>query len=225
MNSDVDGKENLNFLMNQIDQLLQALNIKRHLDWHLIGTSMGGVVAAEMSTIYVSHVRSLSLLNPVGLKAHWSFFERLAQVPILNHILAPFVIPGAVHNTIEDALVCSENYENLLSEQDQYLATLQNRWNYLNLISHFAMKDNTKVYKKLASLKIPILAAAGEPGMDKFIDQFNQLKQAAPNAEYVTISRTSHIPFLENPEDTSLLLQNFMKRADNRSEQNTQQLP
>jgi pimeloyl-ACP methyl ester carboxylesterase len=209
--SEVKGREDIRFLAEQIGELFKSLDIEKHPDWHIVGTSMGGVVAAQLALNYQSHVRSLTLMNPVGLKAHWTLLQKMAFVPVINKIVAPFIMKSEVKKDIQNALACPENYENLLNEQDQFLATIQSRWNYLNLVSNFGMRDNSAVYAKLANQKMRILVTAGEPNLDHFADQTNQLKKLVPNATYVSIQRTSHIPFVENPDETFEILRQFIE--------------
>lgn len=211
MNSRLHGKENLNFIVQQIEELFQALQVYRHRDWRLVGTSMGGVVAARLGIDHSEVVRTVTLLNPVGLKRDWTTVQRLARVPILNKIVAPFILKGQVKKDIKKALACPQNYDNLLTEQDKSLATLQNRWNYLNLINNFSTIDNTAVYKKFASENIPVLVTSGQSGTDPLYDQVNQLKAVLAKAKYIEIPRTSHIPFVENPADTFNILRQFIE--------------
>lgn len=211
MNSKLRGKENLNFIIQQIEELFQVLQVYRHQDWHVIGTSMGGVVAARLAVEHPEVVRTMTLLNPVGLKRDWTVVQRLAGLPVLNKILAPFILKGQVKKDIKSALACPQNYENLLSEQDTSLATFQNRWNYLNLINNFSMVDNTDVYKRLANEKIPVLITSGQAGTDPLYDQIDQLKKVLPQANFINIPRTSHIPFVENPAVTFSIIQLFLK--------------
>jgi pimeloyl-ACP methyl ester carboxylesterase len=211
MNSDVNGKEDLEFISKQLKEAFDALNVWEHPVWHVIGTSMGGPVAAKIASTYPSYVHSLALLNPVGLKRDWTLTQKLARVPILSQLVAPLILKNEVKKNIADAMACASNYANLVSEQDQYLATVRSRLNYLNLIAHFSMKDSTETYRKLSDAKLPILVTTGQDGFDHLADQVEQLKKVLPNATYVSIPNTSHIPFIENPVETFEILQNFLK--------------
>ncbi len=214
MNSKLKSKSNLNTMMVQISDLLLQLDLKRFTIWHIVGTSMGGVIAAQLALEHSTHVGKLVLLSPVGLKHPWTFTERMAKIPILSKILAPFILKKQVKKNIEKALICPQNYTELIREQDQYLATWTSRWNYLNIISNFAMKDETAVYRKLEHQGLDILVTSGEKRLDKLHNHIEQLKNILPSATYVEIPSTSHIPFIENLEFTTNLMLDFLEEED-----------
>lgn len=210
MNTVLNSRADLDFLRLQVKELFNHLKVDFHADWHLVGTSMGGPLAASLVEEHESRVRSLVLLNPVGLKRDWTFLQQLARVPIVNLVVAPFVIQEEVKAEIAAGLACPENFQNLLEEQEQFLETLGNRWNYLNLIAHYGMRSHIGIFEELNSLSVPVLVASGEPEHDRLFGQIDQLKSILPRAHYEMIPKSSHIPFIENPGATFDLMYSFI---------------
>jgi pimeloyl-ACP methyl ester carboxylesterase len=59
---------------------------------------------------------------------------------------------------------------------------------------------------------IPIRAAAGEADMPDFIAGADEVAQALPQAEVVSIAGAGHLAPLETPEEFSALLLGFLDR-------------
>lgn len=206
------NKSSVKFVVQQTQKLFQFLNLYNENPWYILGTSLGGVIAAQLAQDNAAYVKGLILMNPVGLEHTFKFNERLAKYESFHKVFAlTGLVKSGVKNNISNALACaSENYENLLSEQDQYLESRRNRRNYLNIIGNLGIVNNTQVYKSLQKASFPILITHGEAQYDTWLDQVQQLKPLLTQAQYLEIPGVSHIPFIENPEKTMEILKDFM---------------
>ncbi|WP_041577175.1 alpha/beta fold hydrolase [Bdellovibrio bacteriovorus] len=204
MNTSLAGKASIQFLMDQFYHVFHALGISRHESWYFVGVSMGGPIAAGMATNADGRVKGVIFMNPVGLDVKYSPTQKIAQVPGLNLIVAPWVMKSEVRKNIEQGLGCSGRYLNLLREQNLYLRSYQDRVNYLNLISNYAMKNSTGVYRSFAKAHVASLIIGGDDMQDSRAnrEQINQLRVILPKARFVAVRNTSHFPFIENPADT-----------------------
>ena len=79
-------RNNLDFFLRQLTELIEALRLIRKI--HLVGLSMGGLIASAFAARRPERIASLVLIDPSGAKAlddSWAL--RFARIPVLSEIV------------------------------------------------------------------------------------------------------------------------------------------
>jgi pimeloyl-ACP methyl ester carboxylesterase len=224
---DLPGKEHTRlsarptaeFIVKQYQQLWQTRDLHRggkalidESEPLIVGTSIGGPVAALLSARWASQSPKLALVSALGLPPDpdWPFLIKLGRVPVLSELLAPFLFRRQVEarwRSVE--LICANHFPQLFERQDLEFWGGFARINYLELSRALALTDQTPVYQQIANT-IPVLLAYGEK--DPFREQCKKIKGTIRGpVERRLIERSAHIAFIEQPAETFDALDAFLK--------------
>ena len=188
-----EGVEDIDDVLDSVlhtFNVLEALGIERP---HVVGHSMGGMIAAEMAAIRPKEVASLCLVCPVGL---WDdehpvldFFAHTPQdlMPYIfvdtNHPMAQAVL---IEQTDEDVLVeMLVNYTKSLAAAGRLLWPIPDRG----------------LKKRIAGIKAPTQIIWGES--DGLVPVFyaHEFKRRIRGAKVKIIRKASHMVLIERPEE------------------------
>jgi len=79
-------KQDKVFFINQLDELLNKLEIKRQ-KFELIGYSMGGAIAAAYAAHNLNRLSKLILIAPAGMGHNLGFSAKVAKIPLFGWAL------------------------------------------------------------------------------------------------------------------------------------------
>src|SRR5206468_2432402 len=186
---DLPGKEHTRlsarptaeFIVKQYQQLWQTRDLQRaskplidESEPLIVGTSIGGPVAALMAARWASQRPKLVLVSALGLPRDWDVLIRVGRGPVLSDLLAPFLLRRQVEaRWRSEELMCANHFPQLFKRQDLEFWGGFARINYLELSKALALTDQTPVYQQLANT-IPVLLAYGDH--DPFMDQCKKIK-------------------------------------------------
>ena len=190
------------------DSLLELLDRLEVDDVHLIGHSMGGMVAQEFAASRPERVRALvlSATSPAFGRPDGDFQKRFVEVRI-----AP------LENGSTMADLADEMVETMLGPSaDPDGAAIARRSmaavpeaTYRAAISCLVTFDRRDA---LAGYAMPVLVLAGETDTNAPAPMMEKMAGRIPGAEYVCMAGTGHLGNLENPEAFNEAVGAFLRR-------------
>ena len=178
--------------------LLDALRLDRV---HLVGASLGGWIAAEIAVMASSRLRSLVLIDPVGIKVDgWIY-------PFLFGMELPEVVATIFHRP-EAALA--------LAPRDQSVDTLVELYRQNAALARVAWNPylyNPRLRRRLGRITVPTLLAWGEHDRLAPLVCADAWLKEIPGARLATFARSGHLPHLEEPEAVATAIAEFCAGA------------
>ena len=173
---------------------------------HVIGASMGGMIAQELALRFPSRVRSLLLActSHGGLLARWPRFVRprgfkwseterrereLALVPLLYSASTPI---ERIHEDLD--IQCRSN------------------WSYKGFLGQFSGILLWSSYFRLPSIKVPTLVVHGDRDLLVPLQNGQTVAARIPGAQFRLIENAGHILTTDQPEACKRLMVEFLKQ-------------
>lgn len=178
--------------------------------FHLLGHSMGGMVARRVVLAHPSRIETLVLMDtspgPVpGLDG--DILEMGAQIALtdgmdeLKRIMDAFSPLG------------TPAYERLLVERPGYREFNDRKWETLSATMWAALaraiRDQPDELARLADVRCPVLVIVGEQD-EPFLAVSRQMAETIPDAELVVVADAGHSPQFENPPAWRAALVGFL---------------
>jgi len=188
-----------------------------YLDWlkraqaplHLVGAGFGGWIAAEMAVRCAHLIRSLTLVDALGIKVGDRGTVDIQDLFVLGaselvqicwhdrqrgEREMPLPAPGTGFD--EDTLT-------LLLSQRRTAALMG--WN--------PFMHNPKLRKRLQRLDLPTLVVWGAADRLVTPEYGHAYAQAIPGAQFVIVDAAGHYPYLEQPDEFTATLEAFLSQA------------
>jgi pimeloyl-ACP methyl ester carboxylesterase len=174
--------------------LLDALDLDRV---HLVGTSLGGWLAAEMAIRSTARIRSLTLVCAVGIMADGAPIPDASRLPADEH-LRRFCHDAAGQDARRRSLAAADP---AIREKNRATVTR---------LGYRPRFHNPDLAKWLHRIDIPTLVLWGES--DGIVPAIFGAAycQAIPHAEMVVIPEAGHAPYIERPERFTAALRQFL---------------
>lgn len=156
---------------------------------HLVGASFGGWIAAEMATMASHRLRSLVLIDPVGIKVDgWIY-------PFLFAMELPELVGTIFHKPMAALALAPRD----LTDVD-VLAELYRERAALARVSWNPHLYNPLLRRRLARITAPTLLCWGEH--DRLAPQVcaEAWAKEIPHARLLTFAHSGHVPHLEEPD-------------------------
>jgi pimeloyl-ACP methyl ester carboxylesterase len=179
--------------------LLDTLGLGRV---HLVGASFGGWIAAEMAVMASHRLRSLVLIDPVGIKVEGWIYPFLFGMDLPQLVGTLFHDPAA-------ALA--------LAPKDQSVDTLVELYRQSAALARVAWNPylyNPLLRRRLARVTVPTLLCWGRhdrlapaPCADAWVKEI-------PGAELRIFEASGHVPHLEEPEAVAAAVTEFCARGE-----------
>ncbi|MBE7535159.1 MAG: alpha/beta hydrolase [Anaerolineales bacterium] len=205
-------RNNLDFFLRQLTELMEALRFTRKV--HLVGLSMGGLIASAFAVRRSERIASLVLIDPSGAKAlddSWAL--GFARIPVLSEIVfgqlgERILVNGAAKDLYGPVLVARL--------QEQFRLQMRYRGftrSILSTIRNGMLDAHLDIYRALGKLDLPTLLFWGRNDRTIPFEQSDLLRQAIPNIEFHIIEDCGHIPHYEKPNEVNPILLNFLRRS------------
>jgi pimeloyl-ACP methyl ester carboxylesterase len=181
-------------------QFIEAVDL---VPVHLVGFSMGGWLAAEITAMCPPYVRSLTLVGAAGLKPQ---VGEIAEILMVSQDVVEklrFYDPAQVpdYNTLVNRQLTPEEQE------------LQ--WRNREMTSRLCWKPyfhNPHLPAYLRGVKTPTLIVWGKQDAIFPLNCGELYRQALANATLHVIDRCGHMPALEQPREFLQVVQAFLAR-------------
>jgi pimeloyl-ACP methyl ester carboxylesterase len=215
------GEYSMELWADDLQQLLATLGIARA---HVVGSSLGGCVAFELlrrapalaqSLILVAAFSELDRALEINFRMRIAVIERLGMGDVIrDHVLlwtlSREFIATERGARAADALVAS------LARNDPKLYV-----EFLKAILRFGrvlpgQEGQPKVTASLGSITAPTLVVVGDRDILTPVAFSQRIVERMPHAELAVIERCGHITFIEQPEENTRLIAEFVRRQASR---------
>jgi abhydrolase domain-containing protein 6 len=182
-------------------------------EFHVVGSSMGGGVAALLTIYYPEKILSLTLMNALGaFGAEQTDFEKELRKG-RNHLI-PSHLTGVVQmmSTVTSynrwalsAILAPVMYQDLISRRhvNQHL--------FQQLLSN----ASSDTFAGLVNIKVPTFVFWGEDDQILHSSCAMEFKRLIPHAEVKILRGAGHLPMVEMPGVTARALRKFWINASN----------
>ncbi|RSM81986.1 alpha/beta hydrolase [Kibdelosporangium aridum] len=165
----------------------------------VIGNSIGGWIAAEMAVARSPRIAGVILVDAVGI-----------QVP--GHPIADFfslTLPQVAELSYHDPARFAVDQAALPAAAKQEMAG--NRATLSVYAGDPAMADPT-LRARLAGITVPALVVWGDSDRIATPDYGRAYAKAIPTAKFLLLTKTGHLPQLENPDELEKAIHDFLRR-------------
>ena len=209
---------NIDLFVNQLRDLLDALRFtstglsaSTH-DVNLIGLSMGGPITATFTARYPERVKSLTLIDPAGVRP-------VSLSPTLKALKLPGIaeaILGLIGNESMIQMAAKDFYDPELVGffMDKYKVQMHYKGfkrAILSTIRNKMLGSFIETYQLVGKMGKPILMLWGRNDLTVPFEHSNDLRAAMPKAEFHVIEDCAHIPHYEKPDDVNPILLGFLR--------------
>ena len=189
------------------DDALAVLEAAGHDSAHIVGASMGGMIAQEIALRYPSKVRSLTLgcTSHSGVFSRWPRFGRgpgFAWFKMTDRI--------ARERSLRHMLYAADTPDERIEEDIRIRCDCA--WNMKGVVAQLAGILLWSSYLRLPYLRMPTLVLHGDE--DHLLPPQNGRIVAAriPNAQFELIPKAGHVLTTDQPELTVYRLLRFLRR-------------
>lgn len=203
------GPYDLALFRGQLEELLLELGEVRGL--HLVGSALGGLIAVDFAVAHPSRVASVVLVEPDGLGTHLSASARLARFPLAGELLYALGGRAALARRLPLYFRDPLRARALAHRLEADAATPGFGRALLSILRSMPIAGSAPLYERLGELRIPTLLVWGE---DDRITPRSVAERAArlvPGASLSVVGGSGHLPHLERPDETTLLLRDFWR--------------
>lgn len=198
-----DEAESMHALMEQLGALPA----------HVVGLSMGGMVAMRLALAHPQAIRSLALLDT---SAEPEVPERRPQYEALAATAkaqGPATVVGAVL-----PIMFSQGF---LQSQPEKVEAYRRHFQNLNLdgieAATKAVTRRTDILDRISAIRAPTLVIVGEKDVATTIDKAQHIVERITGARLVTVSDAGHMTPIEQPQRISRILAEFLSEVDSPS--------
>lgn len=198
-------------IAHQIERISKWTSLYLPDEFHVVGSSMGGGLAALLTLKNQDQILSLTLMNALGAFGNeQTYFEQELQQG-RNHLI-PSRLIGVVqmmstvtsyHRWAMAALLAPVMYQELIARRhvNQHL---------FHQLLHDAPSDT---FDGMSKIKVPTFIFWGEDDQILHSSAAYTFKQLIPHAEVTVLRGVGHLPMLEQPTVTARGLQKFWLKA------------
>lgn len=185
--------------------LLRGLNLP---PTHVVGLSLGGMIAQELALQYPYLVRSLFLVGTVGrcdawfadtLTAYGHIRRQVADTSAFFQVLLPWLVSHQFYRDGEKV-----EWLRAILKQNPYPQKIEGFFRQFEAIRGFDALD------RLPALKCPVLVAAGEHDRIAPPRYAQQISGKLPQARLEILPDIGHAPPIEDPRNFNRLLEEFL---------------
>lgn len=196
--------------VRMLDGLLEQAGPARPV--HLVGYSMGGLIATEYAAHRPQRVASLTLIGPAGLGTQLRWPVRLAAWPVL----------GETIYRLRGADIMMKGYE-LMPHAQRYLAhvrEVQLPWvriehtgrSLLSQLRSMPVTELASAYTFVGASDVPVLAVFGEDDATVPPESAQALRERVPGARIEVLDDASHALAFEDAARIAPLLSRFVEQ-------------
>ncbi|MDO4805124.1 MAG: alpha/beta hydrolase [Lachnospiraceae bacterium] len=174
----------------------------------LIGTSMGGIIAARFAQMHPGKVCRLILLAPAVMDTFRAPASmKLCRIPVIGPVLFRMVAPFVIIPKSADELRLASEYE-----KDRYILRFTDFARYKGYMRALASSladcildydTAMDAYRAVAASKIPMLVIWGTADGTMPYYQIERMKEVCPDADYVTYEGAYHMFVYDEADRTT----------------------
>lgn len=193
----------------QLDGLVRRLRLRGAV--HVVGLSMGGLVATEFAMRHPERVASLTLVDPAGLGADVPAAARLLELPLVGdwlvQVIGDRVLVAGLERSVHDpALVggLQERFEPQLEFAGTKRAILSS-------MRHMPLEDFRARYAELGRATVPVEVFWGREDRVTPVAGADEIARLVPRAVVHRIDGAGHLPHYEKTAEVAPALVAFLR--------------
>ncbi|XP_039182612.1 monoacylglycerol lipase ABHD6-like [Crotalus tigris] len=197
----------------RIHQFVECAGLN-HKPFHLVGMSMGGMVAGVYAALYPAHVSSLALLCPAGVRylTDSEFFAQLRELIFSKGSVENAIIPVTEEQVENFIKLCL--YHPIFLKIQLLKGYLEDRRSHKSVfvkcfLDLTSTESRYSLHEKMWKIKAPTQIIWGKE--DKVFDSSGAdiLADAIPNSQVRWLEKCGHFITLERPRTSARLLLEF----------------
>jgi pimeloyl-ACP methyl ester carboxylesterase len=198
-------KRNISFddFSDQLIELINELKIKKI---HLVGFSIGSLIARNFATRYGNRLRSLILLGSIYKRSKQQqkivnerFNQAKKELKLSRQALKRWFTDKYLENN-------PDTYEKISS-----ILSKNNMSNFLKVYELFVKHKNDEDFKKIQT---KTLVMTGEHDIGSTIEMSQQLNDLIKNSELKIIKEGKHLCGIECADEVNLTIKNFIEKYE-----------
>lgn len=192
----------------QARRLLALMDARGVAQAHVVGNSMGGLIAAELALLAPGRVASLVLVDAAGVHYRPSELDRRLMAgdnPLV--VRRPEDFAALMAFVMASEPMVPKPYLDYLGEQAAANAALHER-----IFREALFPDANGLLLRLQDIRVPTLVVWGELDRVLHPDNGRAFCHFIPQCELRLMPATGHVPMVERPDDTANLVLDFIAR-------------
>lgn len=198
--------------VRQLADLLEKLEIEEPVT--LVGSSLGGAISVAFAATHPNKVRKICLQDPAGYFKTLPFELKIARIPWLGDYVFRWVYPFQIKK-VERHFYDKSGKADMIEDLKKKIIHNMQFQGYgqaiLQTLRNFPIENMGAYYREVQTSGIPVLILWGENDTLTPFETHTQLLKWMPGAQFVPLEKTGHVPALEHPLRTHLLLQSFLE--------------
>ena len=195
-------KENLSFddFSNQLINLIDELNLRRI---HLVGFSIGSLIARNFATKYNNRLQTLTLLNSI-------FHRSNPQQKIVDERFEKSKSSNIISN---DALIrwFTEDYLKKNQKTSEWISSILNKNNMKNFNKVYELFVKHKDDEDFKKIKAETLVITGEGDVGSTPEMSKNLSKVIENSKLKIIPKGKHLCSIECADDVNNAIKEHIK--------------
>ncbi len=194
----VDNTYTVANLASDIAELLDDLKVQKAI---IAGHSMGGYVALAFARVYPNRVHGLGMISsqvladpPERKEGRYKTAAEVAEKGI-----------GVVVDSMTTKLSADARIQSFVRE----LIQRQKPAGIIGSLKAMAERDNSN--DLLKTFKFPVVVVHGDADALIPVERGREMKATLPQAHYVELPKSGHMPMMENPQAVAEALRSFLK--------------
>ena len=193
----------------QIVDLLDALNIRGKVC--LVGSSMGGIVAANFADRHPERVERLVLIDPAGMMPRPRLPKSLLLMPIIGELVMRLTSDDTLAANMADDLLYPHLSPEYVGNYKPQMKIPGFKRAILSTYRCGLLFDRRAVYERLGRTGLPILLVWGDHDNVIPLNVGREILKLLPKARWRVIEETGHVPHYEVPGVVNPMLIDFLE--------------
>ncbi|MEH7384447.1 alpha/beta fold hydrolase [Bacillus sp. JJ1521] len=199
------GPYSLSHYVGQLAGLMQHLGLKES---HVVGFSMGGMVAQAFALEFPEKIQTLTILNAVANRTDEQRKAILLRVEEVKKSGAQSTIETAIQRWFNPEFLV--NNESVVNQIRTRLQT-NNPHSYLAAYTLFATADQ-ELWPKLTTIKLPTLIITGEHDVGSTPEMSMSMHQQIEHSELLIFPNMKHMLPAEDADYLNKEIEKFIKK-------------
>lgn len=202
----VRGRYDEELFVRQLAELTTTLDPTRPR--HVVGTSMGALVAMAYTTRYPDAVTTLTVVGPAGLGR-----RPLPQRLLRNDVVAGFVARRFGRKLLEDHLghnvrdpALSDRLVAMVRDAYRYEGSL---YAFFRTLQDFPLYERQELFRRAGSLGLPVQLVWGDDDRVTPITHLDTVRDLLRPRQTHVLTECGHMAPYERPDDVGDLLASF----------------
>ncbi|KAA3647132.1 MAG: alpha/beta fold hydrolase [Chloroflexi bacterium] len=192
----------------QLMELMNALEIDKA---HLMGLSMGGVIAANFVNRHPERINKLVFIDPAGFDLGLSWQFNLILLPGFGELIFNLAGDETLLNSMADDFYLKYYVDEFIECYKPQMKFKGFKRALLSTWRNGMLKDDIGLYEPIGKTEREVLLVWGKEDQTVPFKHSSRLVAAIPQIQFHAIDEAGHIPHYELPEVVNPILINYLR--------------